>query len=77
MPRLTPVPWKTLECVFLNDGFAFERQVGSHRSYTKEGVARPVVIPAHGEVTVGVIMSNLRTACMPREKYFRLLAECK
>ncbi len=76
MPRLTPVHWKTLECVFLADGFRFERQKGSHRSYVKPGVLRPVIIPTYKEVGVEIIKRNLRTAGMSRERYFRLLAQC-
>jgi predicted RNA binding protein YcfA (HicA-like mRNA interferase family) len=41
MPKFAPVDWKTLESVFLAAGFRFTRQEGSHRSYVKEGVARP------------------------------------
>jgi predicted RNA binding protein YcfA (HicA-like mRNA interferase family) len=77
MPRITPIHWKILECVFLNDGFVFERQEGSHCTYKKEGILRPVVIPTYKEVDKEIIKSNLRTANMSRERYFELLALCK
>ena len=77
MPRLTPVKWKILECVFMKDGFVFERQEGSHRSYVKEGVLRPVIIPTYPEVDVNIIRGNMRTAGMTRERYFQLLEQCK
>ena len=77
MPRITPVNWKILECIFLKDGFVFERQVGSHRSYAKSGVHRPVVIPAYNEIDPDIIHANMKTAGMDREKYFQLLEECK
>ena len=77
MPRLTPVNWKVLECIFLKDGFVFDRQQGDHRSYVKEGVLRPVVIPTYKEIDVEIIRGNMRTAGMSRERYFRLLKECK
>ena len=54
-------------------GFRFDRQEGSHRSYVKTGVARPVVIPAYREVPVFVIHNNLKTAGISRESYFQLL----
>ena len=73
MPRIVPVHWKVLERVFLDSGFRFARQEGSHRSYVKPGIARPVVIPAHGEVSVSVIKSNLKTAAISREDYLRLI----
>ena len=41
---------------------------------TKPGVRRPVVIKTSpGEVPVTHILTNLRTAGMSRETYFRLL----
>jgi len=73
MPRITPVSWRTLESVFLAAGFEFARQEGSHRSYVKKGVLRPVVIPTYDEIPVSIIRNNLRTAGITREEYFRLL----
>ena len=77
MPRIAPVHWKTPECVFLKDGFVFERQTGDHRSYVKKGIPRPVVIPTYREIAVEIIRSNMRTAQMSRNRYFHLLRECK
>ncbi|HEX3627991.1 MAG TPA: type II toxin-antitoxin system HicA family toxin [Verrucomicrobiae bacterium] len=73
MPKFVPVDWKTLERVFLAAGFQFARQVGSHRSYVKQGVARPVVIPAYSDVPVFIIRNNLKTAGISRDEYFDLL----
>ena len=73
MPRITPIYWKSLEKVFLTAGFRFARQEGSHRSYTKPGVLRPVVIPTYDEVPVAIIRKNLQTAGISRDEYFRLL----
>ncbi len=70
MPRLTPVKWKVLEFIFLKDGFVFERQEGSHRSYVKEGVLRPVIIPTYPEVDVHIIRGKMRTASMTRKDTF-------
>jgi predicted RNA binding protein YcfA (HicA-like mRNA interferase family) len=77
MPRIAPIHWKVLECIFLKDGFVFERQQGDHRSYTKENVLRPVVIPTYKEVLPDIILSNMRTAKMTRKRYFELLKRCK
>jgi predicted RNA binding protein YcfA (HicA-like mRNA interferase family) len=77
MPKFTSVDWKTLERVFLATGFRFVRQEGSHRSYVKAGIARPVVIPTYREVPVFIIRNNLKTAGISREDYFRLLEECR
>ena len=73
MARLTPVHWKRLEEVFLAAGFVFARQEGSHRSYSRTGTLRPIVIPTYDEVPVAVIKSNLKTADLSRDEYFRLL----
>lgn len=77
MPKFAPVDWKTLECIFIAAGFQFARQEGSHRSYLKAGVARPVVIPTYREVPVFIIRNNLKTAGLSRDDYFRLLAQCR
>ncbi len=77
MPRITPVSWRVLEQVFLAAGFRFVRQQGSHRSYVRPGTARPVVIPAHDEIPVSIIRSNLRTAGISRDEYFRLLEQTR
>lgn len=75
MPRITPIHWRRLEKVFLAEGFAFARQEGSHRSYVKSGILRPIVIPAYDEVPVSIIRLNLKTAGISREEYFRLIEQ--
>ncbi|MCF8084716.1 MAG: type II toxin-antitoxin system HicA family toxin [Deltaproteobacteria bacterium] len=77
MPRITPVRWKILECIFVEDGFRFERQSGDHRSYVKPGVLRPVIIPTYREVDIDIIQANMRTAGMSRTRYLELLNKCK
>jgi predicted RNA binding protein YcfA (HicA-like mRNA interferase family) len=62
-----------LEKVFLDSGFEFVRQEGSHRSYTRPGTLPPIVIPAYKEVPVSIIRNNLKTAGISRDDYFRLL----
>ena len=73
MQRLIPVHWKILEKIFLAAGFRFARQEGSHRSYVKPGVSRPLVIPTYDEVPVAIIRNNLKTAGISREEYLKLL----
>jgi predicted RNA binding protein YcfA (HicA-like mRNA interferase family) len=77
VPRITPIAWQTLEKVFLRAGFLFARQEGSHRSYVKPGIPRPVVIPTYNEIPVSIIRTNLRTAGISRDEYFRLLEEVR
>jgi predicted RNA binding protein YcfA (HicA-like mRNA interferase family) len=66
-----------LEKVFLQAGFRFARQEGSHRSYVKPNIPRPVVIPTYNEIPVSIIRTNLRTAGISRDEYFRLLEEVR
>lgn len=73
MPRLTPQSWKTLEAVFLKDGFVFVRQSSCHRVYEKPGVLRPIIISQYDEIDVEIIRGLLRTAGLPRDRYFELL----
>jgi predicted RNA binding protein YcfA (HicA-like mRNA interferase family) len=71
--KLTPLHWKILERVILAAGFRFARQEGSHRSYVKMGILRPVVIPTYDKVPVAIIRNNLKTAGISREEFFQLL----
>jgi predicted RNA binding protein YcfA (HicA-like mRNA interferase family) len=77
MPRITPVHWTVLEKGFLAAGFRFARQEGSHRSYIKLGISRPIVIPTYDEIPVAIIRNNLRTAGISRDEYFRLLEHAR
>jgi predicted RNA binding protein YcfA (HicA-like mRNA interferase family) len=69
MPKITPVSWNKLVKVFESIGFARVRQKGSHIVMVRPGCPRPLIIPAHKEVSIGVIQSCLRTADMSREDY--------
>lgn len=77
MPRITPLHWKVLECVFQFCGFAFVRQSASHRVYEKEGVLRPIIIPIYQDVSPDITTGLIRTAGISRTEFFRLLAHCK
>jgi predicted RNA binding protein YcfA (HicA-like mRNA interferase family) len=77
MARITPVHWRLLEKIFLAAGFQFARQQGSHRSYTRPGVLRPVVIPTYDEVPVSIIRNNLKTAGISRDEYFGFLEQVR
>ncbi|OGW48255.1 MAG: hypothetical protein A2Y66_02750 [Nitrospirae bacterium RBG_13_41_22] len=77
MPRLTPVHWKVLECIFKLDGFVLARQEGDHRAYEKSGCLRPIIIPTYKSIDIEIIKTNMRTAVMSREKYFQYLKVCQ
>jgi predicted RNA binding protein YcfA (HicA-like mRNA interferase family) len=64
--------WHDLVRVFERAGFQLQRIHGDHMAYTKPGVRRPVIIPRHREISVGLIESNLRTAAISREQFLLL-----
>jgi len=73
MPRLTPQHYRTLVRVFEKEGFSIVRQEGSHIVMTKPGIIRPLVIPTYKNVGEDIIMSLLRSAKMPRDRFISLL----
>lgn len=56
-------------------GFVVKRRKGSHVSMTKSGVKRPLVIPDHGDLSIGTLKSNLRTAGISLEEFEKILAK--
>lgn len=78
MPRITAVDHHILVRVFESDGFVITRRKGDHIVMTKKGVSRPVVIKSSPhQVPVTHIRTNLTTAGMSRERYFKLLEKVK
>ena len=77
MPRLTPIHWKILVCIFEKDGFVYSRTHGDHMAYTKNGCIRPIIIPKYKEIDVRIIRDNMRSANMSRDKYFNYLNQCR
>ncbi|MBU4320406.1 MAG: type II toxin-antitoxin system HicA family toxin [Thermodesulfovibrionales bacterium] len=76
MPRLTPLHWKKLDCIFTKDGYSLHRVESSHRAYFKSGRNRPLIIPTYNSVGLDIIKGLMRSAGMTRERFFSLLAEC-
>lgn len=77
MPRIDPVSWKRLRCVFQHDGFSFKKRTGgSHWAGEKNGVARPIIIPEYDAIGRDIIHACMRTAGMTRDRYLKLLALC-
>jgi len=76
MPRLTPLHWRKLVCVFQQLGYRVDRQTGSHIQMTKPGAARPLVIPRYSEIGLPIITNLIRTAGIGRNRFFALLENC-
>jgi len=77
MPKITPIHWRKLAKVFKLDDWILSRTAGDHLIYVKKNFSRPVVIPKDSSVEVFVIINNLRTAQISRERYFSLLKKKK
>jgi predicted RNA binding protein YcfA (HicA-like mRNA interferase family) len=73
MPKISAIPAWKLRRIFEKAGFLCVRTEGDHFVFTKQGIARPVVIPDWKEVPVFIIKNNIRTAGINREEYFTLL----
>jgi len=76
MPKIGPVSYKVLVCIFELAGFKCVREEGDHMIFTREGVLRPVVIPKYRSIPVFIIKNNLRTAGMSRDDYFEFFKRC-
>lgn len=74
MPKIQPVHWKTFEKFLLRAGCVLKRREASHRVYWKEGLNRPIILQAKGSVPVFIILNNLRTLGIDRDRYLAILA---
>ena len=72
--KIVPIHYKKLIKIFKLAGFNVSRQKGDHIAMTKVGVSRPLIIKTSPhKVAVTHIMTNLRTAGIKREEYFKYL----
>lgn len=75
MPKISVIHYKKLVKFFKDNGFVFDRQNGDHLAFIKDGIKRPIIIPAYKNVPVFIIKKNLETAGINREyylKYFKI-----
>ena len=74
--KITPIHYLDLIKVFERAGFTIKRKKGDHIVMTKPGIKRPVVVKTSPRlVPVTHIRTNMTTAELNREDYFRLLKE--
>lgn len=72
--KLVPQSAKTLIKIFEKFGYVVsKRRPGDHIAMRKQGTIRPLIIPDKREVPVFIIINNLRSAGISREKYFAIL----
>ena len=75
MPAIKPIHYSRLARILEIEGWVHDRTKGDHLIYVKPGSKRPVVIPKWERVPVFIILNNLRTAGLARDRYFELLAQ--
>lgn len=75
MPKISPQPYSVLRKVFELDDWQYVGTTGDHIQMKKAGYLRRIVIPKYKEVPVFIILNDLRTAKMSRDKYFELLEQ--
>ena len=59
-----------------NQGFEHIRTKGSHESWHKKGMTRPIVVQAgKKEIPIGVIRSNLRTIGITMKRFMKIISD--
>lgn len=75
MTRLAPVHYRKFEKFLLSVGCRFVRQRGGHSIYIKEGLKRPLVVPAVKDLPVFIIRNNLRLLNISIEQYCTFISK--
>jgi predicted RNA binding protein YcfA (HicA-like mRNA interferase family) len=76
MPRLTPLSWQKVICVFEQVGYRQSGQKGSHIKLEKPGSARPLIVPRYSEIRLDILQGLIRTAGITRDAFLTLLENC-
>ena len=69
MAKLGSVSWQDVDKVLLANGWQYKRTKGSHRSYTKTGYQRPVIVPKHDEIAKGTLSAIIRQSGLIRSDF--------
>ena len=73
MPKISPIAHQGLAKIFELEGWEYVGTTGDHMQFKKAGFLRRIVIPKKKDIPVFIILNNLRTAKISRERYFELL----
>ena len=73
MEKVGRIGWKRFERFLLKIGCEFKGQEGSHRKYKKEGILRPVIIPAVDDLATFIILNNLRTLGISKKVFIEMI----
>jgi len=77
MPKITPIHWRRFEKFLLFVGCELVRQESSHRVYSKNGLARPIIVPTYNPLPVFIIKNNLRVLGIDNGQYLLTLKKIK
>ena len=69
LPRITPISSKEFIKFLEYVGCTQSRQKGSHISFTRSDLKRPVIVQANTELPVFIIRNNLRTLKISHDEY--------
>ncbi|MDR3170707.1 MAG: type II toxin-antitoxin system HicA family toxin [Treponema sp.] len=75
MQPLKPVPFTTFEKFLTYAGCVLVRQKGSHRSYQRPGLIRPIIVPYRNEIPVYIIKNTLRNLGMDTDTFRAILGQ--
>ena len=70
---MTPLPKKTWEKFLEFIGCKLKHIKGDHYIYDRPGLKRPVVHTNDKEISVALIMSNLKTLGINRDDFFEIM----
>jgi len=70
---LNSIHWKKFEKFLFQVGCEFQYQKGSHRVYWKQGIKRPIIVPAYKEIPPFIIKNNLRILGVTNEQFLIIL----
>ena len=73
MPKIGNISWQKFEKFLFFVGCEFKREKGDHRIYRKTGLNRPVVVPRDKILPEFIILKNLKTLGITRERYLQII----
>ncbi len=73
MPKISPIDYRILIKILEHEGAVVVGQKGSHIVMTKKGAKRRLVIPSYKQLPIFIILNNLKTAGISRDRYLELL----
>jgi predicted RNA binding protein YcfA (HicA-like mRNA interferase family) len=71
--HIAPISYRKFVKFLEYVGCEESRQKGSHVSFVRDDLPRPVIVPKHKEIAVPVILSNLRTLKISSQKYLEIM----